>query len=70
MDSYTVQYSATVKGCNIRSHGGPTSTGGTQRSYTITGLQEDSDVTVTVTAINIGGSSSRTLQTSTTIAGE
>ena len=68
MDSYTVQYSASVRGCNVQPQtGGPTSTG-TQRSYTITGLQEDSDVTVTVSAVNIRGTASTMVTTSTLTA--
>ena len=68
VDSYTVEYRATVRGYGIQSRGGPTSTG-TQTTFTINGLQEDSDVTVTVTASNIRGSSLKTIQTSTTTTG-
>ena len=67
VDRYTVQYSAHVRGCNISYQGGPTSIG-TPRSYTINGLGEDSDVNVTITAINIRGRASAIVATDTTTA--
>ena len=70
VDSYTVQYSASVRGCNVQSQGGPISINSTQRNFTITGLEEDSDVSVIITAVNIRGSTSAPVfTTSTTIAG-
>ena len=67
VDSYTVQWNATVRGCGTQSQGGPTSTG-TQRSFVISNLEEDSDVSGTVSSNNPGGSVSASFSTSTLTA--
>ncbi len=70
MDSYTVQYSASVRGCSLPLQTGGLTSTGTQRSIAINGLEEDSDVSVTITAVNIRGSTSASVfTTSTTTAG-
>ena len=70
MDSYTVQYSARVRGCS----GVPPTQGGpiinsTLRMFTITGLEEDSEVSGTITAINMHGRMVAEFITTTTTAG-
>ncbi len=69
VDSYTVQYSASVRGCNPPSQkSGNTSINSTLRNFTITGLEEDSDVSVTIAAVNIRGSNSALVTTNTLTA--
>ncbi len=61
-------YSASVRGCNVQSQtGGPTPT--SSRSFTINDLEEDSIVSVIITAVNNRGSTPAVITTSTTIAG-
>ncbi len=69
VDSYTVQYNASVRGCNPPSQKiGNTSINGTLRMFEITNLEEDSDVSVTIMAVNIRGSSSAMVTTNTLTA--
>ena len=70
MDSYTVQYSARVRGCS----GVPTlnrlqaDISRNERSFVINNLEEDSDVSVTLRAVNIRGTNSAAFNTRTTTA--
>ena len=68
MDSYTVQYTATMRASNIQSQGGPISLPGTQRNFTISDLEENTDVIATITATNIRGSYSAEIITRTIAA--
>ena len=55
VDVYNVEYNASVRNCSHR----PPATNSTMTSmknFNITGLEEDSAVTVSITAANIGGS--------------
>ena len=65
MDSYTVQWNATVRECDIQSQGGPTTRSSSERSFAINGLEEDSDVLGTVSANNPGVCVSASFSTST-----
>ena len=69
VDSYTVQYSARVRNCDQQSSFGPIPFNASQRSYRISGLEEDSTVTGTLTAINIRGRTERGFSTTTITAG-
>ena len=70
MDSYTVQYSASVRGCTgvQPTQGGPITISGTSTMFTIPNLEEDSDVSGTVSAVNIRGTTPATFNTRTTSA--
>ena len=68
MDNYTVQWTATVRGCGIQSQGGPTNRSSSERSFNISDLEEDSYVSGTVRAHNPGGSVSASFSTSTLTA--
>ena len=68
MDSYTLQWTATVRGCGIQSQGGPTTRSNSERSFVISDLEEDSDVSGIVRATNSGGSDSASFNTSTLTA--
>ena len=70
MDSYILQWTATVRGCGIQSQGGPTTRSGSERSFVISNLEEDSTLSVTITALNIRGSASVAYNTNTYIASE
>ena len=69
VDSYTVQYSASVRGCSDvpPTQGGPTTISSTLRMYEITNLKEDSDISGTIAAVT-GGSASTSFTTSTLTA--
>ena len=69
VDSYQISYSFTIRGCGMG--GGHVSTvNGSSREYTLTGLEENSDFTINITAMNGAGSSpparntTKTLETS------
>lgn len=67
MDNYTVQYSAHVLNCSDEA---PTQSGmmtinSNMRIYEITNLEEESDVSITITAINIRGNSTAAFTTTT-----
>ena len=68
MDGYTVQWTATVRGCGIQSQGGPIPRSSSERSFVISDLEEDSDVSGSVRANNPGGSVSDSFNTSTLTA--
>ena len=56
VDSYQISYSFTIRGCGVE--GGNVSTvTGSSREYTLTGLEENSDFTISITAMNGAGSS-------------
>ena len=56
VDSYQISYSFTIRGCGVG--GGNVSTvTGTSREYTLTGLEENSDFTINIIAMNGAGSS-------------
>ena len=55
MDSYSVEYTATVKRCNRPSQSRTMTIDSTERSFPIKGLEEDSIVSGSVTAVNIRG---------------
>ena len=69
VDSYQISYSFTIRGCGAR--GGHVSTvNGSSREYTLTGLEENSDFTINITAMNGAGSSPPATTTArTAIAG-
>ena len=59
MDSYTLVYSYTFRGCDSTVFGDTiTDIDGSSRSYTLSGLEENSDFDVSITAMNGAGSSS------------
>ena len=68
MDSYTVQWIATVRGCTTQPQSGTTTRSSSERSFVISDLEEDSDVSVAVSANNPGGSVSASFSTSTLTA--
>ena len=60
MDNYTVDYTATVRGCSDLAPQSDTITlPGSSRMVNITGLEENSDVGLTVNANNARGSTER-----------
>ena len=67
MDSYILEYNATVRGCvDIPpTQGGPIIINSTLRMFELTDLEEDSDIAGTITAVNIRGRSSSTFSTMT-----
>ena len=71
VDSYTVSYTYTIRRCGS----GPVSeseeiSAGNARSFTLTGLEEDSDYTITLTAISAAGRlPSNQISTTTATAG-
>ncbi len=67
VDSYTVQYNASVRNCSVELVG-PMTISSTVRRFEITNLKEDSEVSVIITAINIRGSNSTLVNTNTLTA--
>ena len=71
VDSYTVSYTYTIRQCGS----GPVSgseeiSNGNARSFTLTDLEEDSDYTITLTAISAAGQlTSNQISTNTDTAG-
>ena len=71
VDSYTVSYNYTIRRCGS----GPVSgseeiSDGNARNFNLTGLEEDSDYTITLTAINLAGQlTSNQISTNTKSAG-
>ena len=58
MDSYQISYSFTIRGCGVEVGGDNVSTvNGSSREYTLTRLEENSDFTISITAMNGAGSS-------------
>ena len=68
MDSYTVQWTATVRGCTTQPQSGNTIRSSNERSFVISDLEEDGYVSGTVRANNPGGSVSASFSTSTLTA--
>ena len=67
MDSYIVSYTYTIRRCGL----GPVSgseviSDGNARSFTLTGLEEDSGYTITLTAISAAGQATSNQITATT----
>ena len=65
VDSYTLQYRVTVRGCGPPSQTISQSFTSEQRNDVINSLQEGSDVSGSISAVNIRGSTSATFATST-----
>ena len=65
--SYTISYSNTVTDCFTDS-GASTDIDGDETMYTLTGLEEGTEYTVTVTTLLTSGETVVDMQTSTTIA--
>ena len=67
MEDYTVQYSASVRGCSDvpPAERVPMTISGTLRRFEITNLEEDSEVSGNITAINIRGRMLASFTTST-----
>ena len=67
MDSYEVSYSY-QEPCSGFNHTNSTTVNGTTRQYTLTGLQEFSNYTVTVVAVNGAGRSEESSENVVTMA--
>ena len=67
MDSYEVSFSYQGP-CSGFNHTNTTTVAGTTRQYTLTGLQEFSNYTVTVVAVNGAGRSERSRENVVTMA--
>ena len=67
MDSYEVSFSYQGP-CSWFNHTNTTTVNGTTRQYTLTGLQEFSNYTVTVVAVNGAGRSEESSQNVVTMA--
>ena len=67
MDDYTVQYNASIRDCKSVPSltTGSSTIGREERMFEITDLEENSDVSVTLAAVNIVGSSSASVTTTT-----
>ena len=69
VDSYQISYSFTIRVCENPGNG-VTSAPGSSREYTLTGLEENSDFIISITAMNEAGSSPPVTTTArTAIAG-
>ena len=66
---FEVTYSYTVKGCSAP-QGADIISDGSTRSHILSGLNEDSNYTITVRAINTAGMTMATITTDTATAGE
>ena len=69
MDSYQISYSDTIRGCEVEEVGGgnESTVNGSSREYTLTGLEENSDVIISITAMNGAGSSPPATTTTRTL---
>ena len=65
MESYSVQYTATVRGCNLPSQSRTITIDSTERSFPISRLEENSDVSGSVAAVNIRGRNTASFSTNT-----
>ena len=63
VDSYTVSYTYTIRRCGYPSE---EISDGNARSFTLTDLEEDSDYTITLTAISAAGQATSNQITATT----
>ena len=73
MDQFNVTYNYTVKECLETSAGGPFDviiSNGSVRSHTLRDLNEDSNYTITVRAINTAGSTTATISVNTLTSGK
>ena len=67
VDSYTVSYNYTIRRCGSSPVSGSEEiSDGNARSFTLTGLEEDSDYTITLTAISAAGQLTSNQITTTT----
>ena len=69
VDSYTISYMRTA-GCPDAPSGSRTSISGSDRSYDLTGLEENITYDITITAINTANQMSTTTSVTTLTAGE
>ena len=75
VDTYTIEYhrlggfKSRQTECGLIDHENFTSLAGNVAEYNLTGLQEDSNYSITITAMNMGGSSSSMLEVTTLQAG-
>ena len=74
VDSYTISYSFVTRGCDGTVLGGDTITGidGSIRAYILSNLEENSDLEISITAVNGAGSSPvpARISSTTLVAGE
>ena len=72
IDQFEVTYSYTVNRCSAPPGEPMTDTvsDGSMRAHTLSGLNEDSNYTITVRAINTAGSTTATISANTLTAGE
>ena len=62
MDNYTIEYTASVRSCSqVMTQNGSTALDGSSRMTSIMDIEEDSIVTVSITAVNTGGTASAVL---------
>ena len=67
MESYTLAHHFIIKGCDLPVHGGTiTRIDGSSRTFNLFGIEENSEVDVTITAVNGAGSSPQPARISTT----
>ena len=57
VDSYNISYSFIIGGCGVGGGNIMSTVNGSSREYTLTGLEENSDFTIFITAMNGAGSS-------------
>ncbi len=69
IDRYEVSYMYTIRRCSASPGQGMNTLSGSARSYNLMSLNEDSTYTITVTAINDGGSRSSTITANTSTSG-
>ena len=71
MDSYTIEYTASVRSCSrVMTQNGSTVLDGSSRMTSIRDIEEDSIVTVNLTAVNTGGTASAVLSKFTSISSQ
>ncbi len=69
IDRYEVSYMYTIRRCSVSPGQGMNTLSGSARSYNLMSLIEDSNYTITVTAINDEGSRSNTITADTSTSG-
>ncbi len=69
IDRYEVSYMYTIRRCSASPGQGMDALSGSARAYNLMSLNEDSTYTITVTAINDGGSRSSTITADTSTSG-
>ncbi len=70
IDRYEVSYMYTIRRCSTSPERGMNTLSGSARSYNLMSLNEDSNYTITVTAINDEGSKSSTITADTFTSGK